>query len=432
MVRNKILRTWLMMLSVMGVLLTFNAASFSAYIEARYPQVGFIQPPAQIFEVSQEFREARQRFRDEVLHIFDAQNERLIDQVNDFLGSEDVSRSALRDFAPAAPILVADARNVAPPVVEVPVPDVGAPIIADPATQARQSAGSAANETAPVDMGVVSEIPVVSDEALTQVLAAEDRFLFVGDSLMQGVAPALRRRLCGKKRAACEDLSKPSTGLSHKSFHDWPAIVAAKFNAQPYTALFVFLGANDPWDFVDKKERIRFGTPAWEKFYCARVADIVQTARQQHAQVYWIGLPNMKPPRLAQGQQVQNKIFSEQVLGLSGVFIPTHGIVDDARTEFNRAIRLPSGRDLVTRHEDGVHFTVAGQQRIADSTLERFVRDRRAMKAIAAALAAKTVESSDVSDPKGDLSTSTPDQAKSKGEGGVAAPMPTKDQGNAQ
>ena len=211
---------------------------------------------------------------------------------------------------------------------------------------------------------------------VASVINPDDRFLFVGDSLMQGVAPHLRRTLCGNKRASCDDMSKPSTGLTYKSFYDWPAVVAQAFEKNRYSALFVFLGANDPWDFRMDQRSIRFRSSEWDTIYGSRVREVVQTARSHGAEVFWVGLPTMKLARLNEGQKIQNRIFAEQVTEGGGVIVDTHGVVDDGGPEFSRAIRLPDGRESTMRLEDGVHFTIPAQKRISNALVARFVEYR--------------------------------------------------------
>ncbi|EFV4161001.1 DUF459 domain-containing protein, partial [Campylobacter coli] len=141
-----------------------------------------------------------------------------------------------------------------------------------------------------------------------------DEFLFIGDSLMQGVAIALNRDLIDLGLKA-NDLSKQNTGLSYKSYFDWAKATKEAFAKNPNIKyLVVLLGANDPWDIKKGGVYHRFGSDSWIDIYTYRVNEIINIAKQHHAKILWFEIPPVKKNELNEKIQILNKIYSEEIL----------------------------------------------------------------------------------------------------------------------
>lgn len=376
---QEVRRIWLQIALVVLFLGVLYLHSLLAYLQQRYPTVEFPAPAEILLQPSTYYKAVSNEVWKTWAGFISVSDKSVMLVLNEMFGMPQES--------PAAPgMKAAEALIQAAPPINLTETGADEPIQPALLTANKEIVRpvSYSDQPNPSTVAAISErksrLPQVKDttaDDLAPYLAADERFLFIGDSLMQGVAPSIRRVLCGQLKRSCEDLSKPSTGMSQKGFHDWPAVVKDKFSSTRYTALFVFMGANDPWDFIDQKRRIRFDSEEWTEVYGQRVANIIRTAVESDAEVYWIGLPNMKPSRLARGMVVQNQIFSTLVREAGGVFIDTRGIVDDGTDVYSRAIRLPDGRELVVRQDDGVHFTVAGQKRIGAAVLQSLIEHRR-------------------------------------------------------
>ncbi|EIQ6500553.1 DUF459 domain-containing protein, partial [Campylobacter jejuni] len=134
-----------------------------------------------------------------------------------------------------------------------------------------------------------------------------DEFLFIGDSLMQGVAIALNRDL-RNLNLKVTDLSKQNTGLSYKSYFDWSKATNEAFiKNSNIKYLVVLLGANDPWDIKKGGNYHRFGSPSWIDIYTNRVDEIIKIAKKHKAKVFWFEIPPVKKEDLNKKIQVLNK-----------------------------------------------------------------------------------------------------------------------------
>lgn len=230
------------------------------------------------------------------------------------------------------------------------------------------------------DMGILhhmidkpNETPATKHEEDTRLLITKgQKVFFVGDSLMQGVAPQAMRVLLKEHGVESINLSKQSTGLSYPRFYDWPQVVRDTFAKNNNIKLMVvFMGPNDPWDFpvVRGKRFFKFGTPEWEGVYRARIQQMINTAVENGATVLWIGAPNVKNDKLNHGMLLLNRIYKSQVDINQQYYIPSNDVLGMKDDVFVKFMQIPNKGNITLRTDDGIHFTVFGQKRIADKIM---------------------------------------------------------------
>lgn len=196
-----------------------------------------------------------------------------------------------------------------------------------------------------------------------------DEFLFIGDSLMQGVAIALNRDLIDLGLKA-NDLSKQNTGLSYKSYFDWAKATKEAFAKNPNIKyLVVLLGANDPWDIKKGGIYHRFGSDSWIDIYTYRVNEIINIAKQHHAKILWFEIPPVKKNELNEKIQILNKIYSEEILKNKQIFINTK-LFFSVNDEFSTYIKNENNKSIKMRTDDGIHFTSNGAKEMSKLLLE--------------------------------------------------------------
>ncbi|EKF8997191.1 TPA: SGNH/GDSL hydrolase family protein [Campylobacter coli] len=196
-----------------------------------------------------------------------------------------------------------------------------------------------------------------------------DEFLFIGDSLMQGVAIALNRDLIDLGLKA-NDLSKQNTGLSYKSYFDWAKATKEAFAKNPdIKYLVVLLGANDPWDIKKGGVYHRFGSDSWIDIYTYRVNEIINIAKQHHAKILWFEIPPVKKNELNEKIQILNKIYSEEILKNKQIFINTK-LFFSVNDEFSTYIKNENNKSIKMRTDDGIHFTSNGAKEMSKLLLQ--------------------------------------------------------------
>lgn len=275
---------------------------------------------------------------------------------------------SLSDYAPAlvletsraigewsqAVSLVQEAPNVAE---EAPPAQAGAAVVAAAPT-APATASTAGNESKS------SPAPEIVP------LAGKPHILFIGDSMMQGVAPFVishARKLYPE--GVFVDRSKQSTGLTVRRYFDWPQKIREEFERQKFDTVVVFLGPNDPWDINEDGKRYVFPTEPWVEKYRTRVAEVLDFAKENKVRVIWLGLPNMRNERVRQGALVENKVFQEETSRYGFEFLPTEDFIGRLDAPFQKYAEDEVKGKYAVRADDGIHFTPAGLRLISSRVI---------------------------------------------------------------
>ncbi|PHM30148.1 DUF459 domain-containing protein [Xenorhabdus innexi] len=200
-------------------------------------------------------------------------------------------------------------------------------------------------------------------------LGSKDKVLFAGDSMMQGVAPHLKRRLYQEYGVSGINLSRQNTGLTYSGFFDWPKTIHDALNQDSDIKLVViFLGPNDPWGIPANpgESYLKFASESWESIYRQRIEMILNDAREHNVAVIWIGPPNMRQKKLSGSMAYLNTLYQAEVAKMGEIYISVNDIFkyqsesySDYIGDGSSAIKLRSG--------DGIHFSLSGQKAIADA-----------------------------------------------------------------
>ena len=234
-------------------------------------------------------------------------------------------------------------------------------------------------QVTPIDQNEQPE--VLSDDAsfvaepIPIVLTQNDKVFFAGDSLMQGVAPYVKKMLFKQYKIESIDLSKRSTGLSYPKAFDWPKTINDKLSEDPSIKLLVvFLGANDPWDFPVKgyATNARFKSKLWEKQYRLRIASILEHVQKHSIQVLWLAPPCMRKQKLNDGMVYLNKLYQSELEKTQQHFLTTNELLGCSYEKFNSFIETDKEK-IKVRVDDGVHFTPSGQRILAKAIMEKII-----------------------------------------------------------
>lgn len=289
-------------------------------------------------------------------------------------------------FAATADLSLVAQAEAAADEEPAPLPKVAtAPAPEHPPLSAAHAAPTHTATQAPVPAPVrpqpVAVAPVVSHPSqvepgrtapLMASLATGDEVFFVGDSLMQGVAPHMANTLRKRYNVKSLNLSKQSTGLAYPSFFNWPKTVESTLASNPNIRLMViFLGPNDPWDMpvVKGKPFLRFKTPDWEAAYRQRIDSILDTAQAHNVQVIWVGPPNMEKPKLSTAMAYLSDLYKSQIERYQQHFVSANEILGYQNDEFSYYRTTGDGKKVKTRVDDGIHFTTTGQKLIAERVI---------------------------------------------------------------
>jgi uncharacterized protein len=200
--------------------------------------------------------------------------------------------------------------------------------------------------------------------------AAAMRLLVVGDSLGIDFGQALVDDLAATGVVNAVLDGHIDTGLSRPDYFDWPAELSADIARYQPQAVVVFIGANDPQNFIENGTALSYGTTAWAQAYGRRVASFMTTSTAAGVHVLWVGMPPMADPGLNAKMQVLNDIDQAQADLHRGVtFFASWPVLSDPQGNFAAFLPDASGNEVEVREPDGTHISAAGAQRLSQAAI---------------------------------------------------------------
>lgn len=208
------------------------------------------------------------------------------------------------------------------------------------------------------------------------ILAKEQKVFFMGDSLMQGVAPWVMKSLQNDYGVESINLSKQSTGLSYNTFFDWPKTVEDTLDSDPSIGLLVvFLGPNDPWAVPDpdnKAKVVEFDTPRWQTLYHAKMQRVLDAAHAHGVSVIWVTPPNAKKAKLHAHMIALRRIIADGIDPTQVLLMNGQSLLGDNQDDYFDSLMI-GGKPTKVRTADGIHFTTEGQKRVAAAIADKIV-----------------------------------------------------------
>jgi uncharacterized protein len=186
------------------------------------------------------------------------------------------------------------------------------------------------------------------------------RIAVIGDSLSQGLGPAIERRMTPYVVRVLS-LGRQSTGLSRQDYFNWQAGMREIVEQFRPDLVFVMLGSNDAQAQISPSgSPIPVGTWAWVHGYRDRAEQLVREATRAGTRVVWVGIPVVKERQRWDFYRNVNEIYREAASSE-----PNSTYVDtwDAFQRdggYSAFVRNDHGQLVEVRAGDGVHFTPAG------------------------------------------------------------------------
>lgn len=227
--------------------------------------------------------------------------------------------------------------------------------------------------------------PVIQFKSKARLLPGK-RVFFAGDSMMQGVAPHLARRLRQEHGITSLDLSRQSTGLAYPGSFNWPRTISDTLSHNPdIGVLAIFMGPNDPWDMPPKGggKFLKFRTPEWEALYRERIRQILDDAKARGVDVIWLAPPLMRKTQLSDKVDYIASLYESEVLEAGEVFLSTNQVLGYLDGQYSDYPGSGTPRQKL-RSGDGIHFTLAGQRLLADALYQQLHIEPAAEPALAA------------------------------------------------
>ena len=187
-----------------------------------------------------------------------------------------------------------------------------------------------------------------------------------GDSLASHLSRGLGTLFEDNGDIAVVDRSKGDSGLVRRDVLDWPKAAEDYLKSNPKLRYaLVMLGANDRQPLREGDQAFDPLSDRWRELYRARVDAMVKVFVTAKVPVIWVGVPPMRSESLTKDLGAINDLVRETVTKAGGVHVDVwQGFVDD-RNRFAMTGPDPEGQIAKLRSADGVHFTRAGDRKLA-------------------------------------------------------------------
>jgi hypothetical protein len=258
-----------------------------------------------------------------------------------------------------------------PPGGELVLPDLNLPpevLEPTPTGQAPVSPGPANDPEPPAEPtrgpnGGDDEQPQPEESSEIRVPTSSNklRVAVIGDSLAQGLGPAVERWM-DPEVVRVLSLGRISTGLSRQDYFNWQAGMRRIVEEFRPDLVFVMLGSNDAQDQIARDgQEIPVGSVAWVEGYRARAGALLREATRAGTRVVWVGIPVVEERSRWDFYRRVNDIYRDTARSDPlGTYVDAWSAFEARDGGYAAFVRNERGELQLMRASDGIHFTPAG------------------------------------------------------------------------
>jgi len=243
-----------------------------------------------------------------------------------------------------------------PPEAVEPTPAVPVPSSAPPTSPEPNDRSSGGRDTTDRDE------PPAEPEGIREPTSANKlRVAVIGDSLSQGLGPAIERWMDpGVVRVL--SLGRQSTGLSRQDYFNWQAGMRQIVEEFRPDLVFVLLGSNDAQAQISPGgTAIPTGSVEWVQGYRDHAARLLSEATAAGTRVVWVGIPIVQDRNRWDFYRRVNDIYraTAQADPL-GTYLDAWSLFRAKDGGYRAFVRNERGVLQEMRAPDGIHFTPNG------------------------------------------------------------------------
>ena len=170
-----------------------------------------------------------------------------------------------------------------------------------------------------------------------------------------------------------------ATGLARPEVFNWPNYLDEVLTADQPNAVVLTLGANDDQTLTGDNGGETFGSLAWQAEYSRRIGGLMDSVLglASHPRLFMVGIPPIRDMgRYLNDYVLINNIFKTQAAMRPGrvYYVDTASVIG-ARTPtgytYTDGLPNPDGTVTQVRSADGIHFTRAGGDLVANAILQQ-------------------------------------------------------------
>ena len=243
------------------------------------------------------------------------------------------------------------------PAFDLPDASGGAPARPSPAGGGTEGASGGEGDGRATSAGAEPGVDLIRTPTASNKL----RVAVIGDSLSQGLGPAIERWM-NAAVVRVLSLGRQSTGLSRQDYFNWQAGMREVVDKFRPDLVFVMLGSNDAQAQISRDgSAIPIGTWEWVHGYRDRAEGLVREATSAGTRVVWVGIPIVKQRQRWGFYRNVNEIYREAASSdPNGTYVDTWEAFEGRDGAYTAFVRDDHGQLLEIRAGDGIHFTPVG------------------------------------------------------------------------
>ena len=203
-----------------------------------------------------------------------------------------------------------------------------------------------------------------------------------GDSFAEGLLAGLQESFANDTRLNIQKRLRPLNGIMSTAFEEKATAFEKDIASEPANIIVVMVGEDDRVQLKSSSgRRVPVMSPEWRAEYARRLDRIMKAAKVKGASVYWVGLPNFGRAEANEQAAGMNEVIRERAFQNGFRYIDAYaGFIDESGAYSAYGPDL-AGKVRVLRHGDGVHFTDAGNRKLAHFVEKEMRRDLTQAKA---------------------------------------------------
>ncbi|HLA92500.1 MAG TPA: DUF459 domain-containing protein [Actinomycetota bacterium] len=208
----------------------------------------------------------------------------------------------------------------------------------------------------------VREEPEGDPTALREPTSSNElRVAVIGDSLSQGLGPAIER-WTDPRVVRVLSLGRQSTGLSRQDYFNWQAGMRQIVEEFRPDLVFILLGSNDAQAQISTDgTAIPTGSIDWVQGYRAQAARLLSEATSAGTRVVWVGIPIVEERSRWDFYRRVNEIYRDTAKADPlGSYLDTWSLFRARDGGYRAFVRNERGVLQEMRAPDGIHFTPNG------------------------------------------------------------------------
>jgi uncharacterized protein len=200
--------------------------------------------------------------------------------------------------------------------------------------------------------------PLTSDAPL--------RLWIGGDSLAGSLGPALGTMAGNTGVVQPVFDSRVSSGLTTPGFFDWPAHATQEMARRDPEVVVFIIDTND--SEIVTSAGATSGASDGKARYTELVTQMLDilSGPDSHRYVYWVGGPTIRDSTIDSGVRQLDDVARTVVQHHpNATYVDDYRLFGDSQGHFSFTLPDQSGKPVLVRSDDGIHFTPAGADRLA-------------------------------------------------------------------